>query len=160
MTFWNTIVQTNTFNFAVLLLIFAVLYKKLNISETVEKIKQDIIENIENAKTEREKAKQKLFDAQKAFSHVEDEIKDRMKEASKRAQGLSEQIEKETLSKIAIIEKNIHNSIEAEEKTLSSKMTEKALKKSVKLAKEQIINTLKNNPKLHDKYIEESIGEI
>ena len=41
--FWNIIVKSNTFNFAVLLLIFAILFKKLNVSALVEKIKQDII---------------------------------------------------------------------------------------------------------------------
>ena len=51
--FWNIIVESNTFNFAVLLLIFAILYKKLNISNTVEKIKQDVINTINNAKTEK-----------------------------------------------------------------------------------------------------------
>ena len=60
--FWNLIVESNTFNFAVLLIIFAVLFKKLNISSGVEKIKQDIINTINNAKNERENAKNKLLD--------------------------------------------------------------------------------------------------
>lgn len=59
--FWNIIVESNTFNFAVLLLIFAILYKKLNISNTVEKIKQDVINTINNAKTEKENAKTNLW---------------------------------------------------------------------------------------------------
>ena len=50
--FWNIIVESNTFNFAVLLLIFAILYKKLNISNTVEKIKQDVINTINNEKVD------------------------------------------------------------------------------------------------------------
>lgn len=35
--FWNIIVESNTFNFAVLLVIFAVLYKKMNVADGIEK---------------------------------------------------------------------------------------------------------------------------
>lgn len=82
--FWNIIVKSNTFNFAVLLLIFAILFKKLNVSALVEKIKQDIINTINNAKAERENAKNKLYDAQKSIENIEEEIKQRLDEASLR----------------------------------------------------------------------------
>lgn len=48
--FWNIIVESNTFNFAVLLVIFAVLYKKMNVADGIEKIKQGIINSINSAK--------------------------------------------------------------------------------------------------------------
>lgn len=158
--FWKLIVESNTFNFAVLLLIFAVLFKKLNISDTVEKIKQNIIKSIEDAKLEREQAKQKLTEAQNSVVHVEEEIKERLQDAEIRAKGLAKQIQNETSLKVKLIEKNIERVIEAEEKTLSSQMSDKALKSAISLAKEHITKTLAENPDLHNKFIEESIGEI
>lgn len=158
--FWKLIVESNTFNFAVLLLIFALLFKKLNISDTVEKIKQNIIKSIEDAKLEREQAKQKLTEAQNSVEHVEEEIKERLQDASIRAKSLAKQIQNETSLKVKLIEKNIERVIEAEEKTLSSQMSDKALKSAIRLAKEHIKKTLAENPDLHNKFIEESIGEI
>lgn len=160
MNFWNAIVQSNTFNFAVLLLIFAVLYKKLNISNTIENLKQDIIKKIENAKSEREQAKQKLLSAKQLVEHLDEDIKERLNDANTRATGLSEQIIKNAQEQVKLIEKNVQNVISGEEKTLSTQLSDKALKASVELAKQKIIKTLEDNPKLHDKFIEESIGEI
>lgn len=158
--FWNIIVKSNTFNFAVLLLIFAILFKKLNVSALVEKIKQDIINTINNAKAERENAKNKLYDAQKSIEHIEEEIKQRLDEASLRGEGIAKQIAANADEQVKLIEKNISRVINAEEKTLSAKITEKTLKASIELAKLHIKNTLVNNPELHNKFIDESIDNI
>ena len=158
--FWNIIVKSNTFNFAVLLLIFAILFKKLNVSALVEKIKQDIINTINNAKAERENAKNKLYDAQKSIEHIEEEIKQRLDEASLRGEGIAKQIAANADEQVKLIEKNISRVINAEEKTLSAKITEKTLKASIELAKQHIKDTLVNNPELHNKFIDESIDNI
>ena len=158
--FWNIIVKSNTFNFAVLLLIFAILFKKLNVSALVEKIKQDIINTINNAKAERENAKNKLYDAQKSIEHIEEEIKQRLDEASLSGEGSAKQIAANADEQVKLIEKNISRVINAEEKTLSAKITEKTLKASIELAKQHIKNTLVNNPELHNKFIDESIDNI
>ena len=105
--FWNIIVESNTFNFAVLLLIFAILYKKLNISNTVEKIKQDIINTINNAKTEKENAKNKLMEAEKSIEHIDEEIKQKLSEASIKGDDIAKQILANTNEKVDLIEKNI-----------------------------------------------------
>lgn len=158
--FWNIIVKSNTFNFAVLLLIFAILFKKLNVSAIVEKIKQDIINTINSAKAERENAKNKLYDAQKSIENIEEEIKQRLDEASLRGEVIAGQISANTDEQVKLIEKNISRVINAEEKTLSAKITEKTLKASIELAKQHIKNTLANNPELHNKFIDESIDNI
>lgn len=158
--FWNIIVESNTFNFVVLLIIFAVLFKKLNIANTVEKIKQDIVKAIDDAKFEREQAKNKLLNAQKSVEQLDDEIKNRLKDAKSRAESLSSQIMENAENQVYMIRKNLDRIISAEEKTLSSQMSDKALKSAIELAKQQIIRTLENKPELHNKFIDESIGEI
>ena len=135
--FWNIIVESNTFNFAVLLLIFAILYKKLNISNTVEKIKQDVINTINNAKTEKENAKNKLMEAEKSIEHIDEEIKQKLSEASIKGDDIAKQILANTNEKVDLIEKNISRVISAEEKSL-----------------------LKDNMDLHNKFIDESIDSI
>ncbi len=158
--FWKLIVESNTFNFIVLMIIFAVLFKKLNISNTIEQVAQEISKAIENVKKERETAKNKLINAQKSIENLDNDIHQRLLEAEERANGISKQIEENTNSQIELIEKNIKRVILAEEKTLSAQMTEKTLKTSVEIAKKQIINMLKNSPELHNKFIDESIENI
>lgn len=158
--FWNIIVESNTFNFAVLLVIFAVLYKKMNVADGIEKIKQGIINSINSAKEEQKCAKNKLKDAQKSIENIDSDIAKQLKDAVQRGEGLANQILANTEEKVQLIEKNVKRVINAEEKTLSAKMTEKTLNASIKLAKKHIISTLENNQDLHNKFIDESIENI
>ena len=115
---------------------------------------------IDNVKKEQQDAKSKLADAQKAIEHIDEDIKDRMNEAGKRAESISKQISENTDAQVKLIGKNIERVINAEEKTLSAKMAQKTVKSSVELAKEHIINMLESNPELHKKYIDESIENL
>ncbi len=160
LNFWNLIVESNTFNFVVLILIFAILFKKINLSDTIEKIRLDIVNTIDYAKKEQQEAKNKLTGAQKAIEHIDEDIKGRLKEASQRAEGISKQISENTDAQVKLIEKNIERVITAEEKTLSAQMSEKTLKSSVAIAQEQIKNMLESNPELHNKFIDESIENL
>lgn len=158
--FWNIIVESNTFNFAVLLIIFAVLYKKMNVADGIEKIKQGIINSINSAKEEQKCAKNKLKDAQKSIENIDSDIAKQLEDAVQRGEGLANQILANTEEKVQLIEKNVKRVINAEEKTLSAKMTEKTLNASIELAKKYIISTLENNQDLHNKFIDESIENI
>lgn len=83
-----------------------------------------------------------------------------MEDAAQRGDGLANQILANTEEKVQLIEKNVKRVINAEEKTLSAKMTEKTLNASIELAKKHIISTLENNQDLHNKFIDESIENI
>lgn len=158
--FWNIIIESNTFNFAVLLVIFAVLYKKMNVADGIEKIKQGIINSINSAKEEQKCAKNKLKDAKKSIENIDSDIAKQLEDAAQRGEGLANQILANTEEKVQLIEKNVKRVINAEEKTLSAKMTEKTLNASIELAKKHIISTLENNQDLHNKFIDESIENI
>ena len=158
--FWTIIVESNTFNFAILLLLFVILYKKLNVSGGIEKIKQDIINSINNAKEEKAKAENKLSQAQKSVENIDNDIAKQLEEASKRADGIASQILNNTNAKVQLIEKNIKRVISAEEKTLSAQITKKTLNTSIEIARKHIISVLENNHDLHNKFIDESIQNI
>lgn len=160
MNFWNAILESNTFNFAILLLIFSILYKKLNVSSLVENLKSEVVKRIEDAKQERLQASQKLKDAQKSVENLDNEIKSQLSDATQKAENLSKQIISSAEEKVQQIKTNIQKVIEGEEKTLSARLNEKVLKSAIELAKERIKNELDANPQLHEKFITESIGEI
>ncbi len=158
--FWNTIVQTNTFNFAILVLIFAIIFRKIKIGEILENLKDDIVNAIRNAEEEKNKAAIDLTDAKKSVEHLDDEIKKTLQDADNRAKLIAEQILSNTQKEIDLIKSNIDKVIISEEKTLSAGLTDKTAKASIALARNHIKSVLDNQPELHDKYINESINEL
>lgn len=158
MTFWNTIVETNTFNFAILLIIFAVLSVKMNFSGMLEKLKKDIIDTIENAKSENNNAKLKLKEAKNLSQNLQKELNDNSIRAEEKANAIEKQIIDNANKLVSSIENSARVTIESEEKTINTKISKKTLSESTKLAEFKIKKML--NPSLHDRIIEESIGEL
>ena len=157
---WDLIVRSNTFNFVLLVAIFWFLFKKINVSHFIEKLQQDIVNTIENVKTSKELAGEKLSKAKDSVKNLESDIKARLDQADVTAKTISDSIYDSTEKRIEIIKSNVEKTIATEEKSLSAKLTEKAAEAAVAIAKNHIINTLKNRPDLHDKYIDESIQEL
>ena len=52
---WDTLVKSNTFNFIVMLLILGWIVKKFAIKDSLEGLKNSVINSIEKAKEEKEK---------------------------------------------------------------------------------------------------------
>ena len=158
--FWNLIVQSNTFNFAILVIIIAVVFAKIDLPGIIEKIKNDVARAIENAKQEKENAEKDLKTAQKTAANTDNEVAQQLKTAENNAQNLSQGIMKNTELQIENIKSNILKVINAEEKSLSAKLTQDTVNNSIELAKQNIINKLNENPDLHNKFIDDSITEI
>ena len=157
---WNFIVHSNTFNFIVMVLLLVWIVKKFNIKNALEVMKNNIIDSIEKSKQEKESASKTLNEANDAVKNLDSEINARITQAEEQGKNLAKQILTETDKKVKQIENNIERVVEAEEKTISSKLTSKTVKASVELSKNHIINLLKTNPELHEKFINESIEEI
>ncbi len=160
MSLWDMILETNTFNFIILLVILAVLYHVLHISQMLESIKNNIISSIENAKFEQADAINKLKDAKNSYSKLDDELRTRLDDAEKKSSAIKKQILQDADSRVNAIEQNVINVIASEEKSVSNRITEKTLKASVELAKKIIVDKLEKTPELHNKFIDESIGEL
>ena len=157
---WDLIVRSNTFNFVLLLAIFYFIFKKINISQVIEKLQQDIINTIENVKNNKRQADEKLAKAKDSVKNLDKDIEMQMEQANANAKAIADTIFNNTQKRIDTIKTNVDKSITTEEKSLSAKLTEKAAHAAVALAKNHIINTLKDRPDLHDKYIDESIQEL
>lgn len=160
MTFWQTVVQSNTFNFAVLLLIFAVFSNKLNFSEKIEKLKSKIITSINNAKSEQENARERLNDAEKSVKNLSEELRQKHSIAVSKAETMTAKIKQNTEEVIKRLNLNFNSSLYAQEKTLSAKLSDETLKSAIEIAKQKVIKMLEENPDLHNKFIEESIGAL
>ena len=158
--FWELIVESNTFNFIVLLVILVIVMQKLKVSETAAKLKDNIVNAIENAKNAKEKAKTYYDDAKSKIEHIEDEVSERLALATRQAENVADSISENTSRKVTQIEHNVEKVVEAEKKTLITELTDKTTKSSIILAEKYIKLRLDNEPELQDKYIEEGIEEL
>lgn len=158
--FWELIVESNTFNFIVLLVILVIVMQKLKVSEAAAKLKDNIVNAIENAKNAKEKAKTYYDDAKSKIEHIEDEVSERLALATRQAENVADSISENTSRKVTQIEHNVEKVVEAEKKTLITELTDKTTKSSIILAEKYIKLRLDNEPELQDKYIEEGIEEL
>ena len=158
--FWNLILVSNTFNFVVLVVILAIVFQKINLTGMLEKIKEDIVSVIENSKKARSGAELNLSDAKNKVSNLANEVKERLELANKQAFNVSETIKNATEKRIKQINDNVDKVAEAEAKTLYTKLSDETVAAAVDLAQKRITDALKNNPQLHNKYIDESIEEL
>lgn len=157
---WTLIVKSNAFNFIVMLLLLGWLLKKVDMASMMEKIKIDVINAIEKSKQEKENAKVELLNAEKAVENLDTEISERLDNAEKHANDVFNGILNNAQNKVQQITANIKKTVETEEKTISSKLTSKTVTASVELAQNHIKQLLKDNPELHEKYINESIEDL
>ncbi len=160
MSFWNAVVESNTFNFAVLLLIFIVLFNKLKINQVIDNLKSSIILTINNAKKEKEAAELKLKEAKDLAGNIEQEIQTQTNNANEKATAIETQIIENAKNQEEYIDKNISKLIFAEEKSIGNDAIMNTIKKASELAVEKIKLSLDSNPELHKQFIEESIRKI
>ncbi len=160
MEIWNLIVESNTFNFIVLVIILAVLLQKMNISSVLENLKDNIINKIEMSKSARENAENELKKAQDAVANLDNEIKESIELTKKNIEGAVKQTLANADTQAQNILKNVQTVIENEEKQVSSKLLQSTTQQAVLSAKDKIIAKLKADPSLHNKYIDEAIENI
>jgi len=157
---WNTFVQSNTFNFVVMVAILYWIVKKFNIAESLENFKEGVANSIHKAEDERKSAKSELSAASKSVENLDSEISEKLKDAEKRAKDIARKIAIDAENNVKRITDNIEKVVAAEEKKISSGLTSKTAESAAFLAKDNIRTILKEHPELHEKYINQSIEEL
>lgn len=158
--FWALIVKSNTFNFIIMLVIFAIIWQKLYISEKLETMRIEIANFIENSKHEKESAEKKLETTKKDVENVKDEISKTIEAAKVSAQNVYEEINKMTNNAVEKIEANVDKIIDNETRKINSKLTIDTAQNAINLAKTNLKKMFEENPSLHEQYIEQSIEAI
>lgn len=157
---WSIIVESNTLNFIIFVMLLGLILKKVNIAGAISALQQKIVKIIDEAKKERDDAHHELIQAEKAVENLGEELKVITEEAQKSAKVLGEKILNEAKKQVEDIEQNAKKVIDAEEKLLISNLTKSTSQLSVETAKSHITGVLEQTPTLHEKYINESIDEL
>lgn len=157
---WNRIVESNAFNFVIFVVLFALIFKKINIKGLIDSLHTKIIKVLDDTDKEREEALAKLSNAEKAVENLAEDLKVILNDAQKSAEVIGNKILEEAKKQVETIESNATKVIEAEEKQLIAKLTKSTSVASIEAAKTNIQNVLTQTPILHEKFINESIEEL
>ena len=157
---WNLIVASNTFNFIVLVVIIAVVMSKLRVPELLTGLKDSIIAKIEASKKAKSDAEVSLSEALDKVKNLSNEVDEKLSLAKMQADNVAESIQEAAKRRIRQISDNGEKVIDAENKTLYTKLSDDTVKASINMATDYITRRLKENPDLHKRYIDEGIKEL
>src|SRR5574344_1389023 len=157
---WQTIVYSNTFNFAIFLGIIIYVAKKIDVAKMIGSLQEKIQKIIDDSKHAKNEAVMALREAQNKTENVANEVKTILEDASKTAGTMSEKILDEAKKQIENIEKNAQKNIEGETQKLKKNLSNMVSKASVKLMKQNLQKKLNENKNLHQNFIDEAINEI
>lgn len=151
---------SNAINFLIMLAILGWILKKVNLGKSFKDSISAVEAGINKSIDERNQANAKLEHSKSLIEKLPEEIQDLEANSKHKIKVFKEQIEENTQKTIFSLEKNIDNVLELEEKKISNVLTDKASLASVELAKHHFINMLKENPQLHDQFIQNSLDEL
>ncbi len=158
--FWDLIVRSNTFNFIVMLAIFAVVWQKLNISNAIEKMKTEIAEFIENSKLERETSEKHLADTKKSVENLDAEIKEVIEKSKVSAQNVFDEIQEMAKKSVEKIEANVDKILDNEERKVNTRLSQTTAASAITLASERLKKMFDESPELHEAHINEAINAL
>lgn len=158
--FWNLIVQSNTFNFIVMLAILAVAYQKLNLSSAIEKMKSEIIDFIEKSKTERKDSEVHLTNTKKSVENLDSEIRETLEKSKAIAQNVFDEIQGMAQKSVEKIEANVDKIIDNETRKVNTKLSQTTADSAVSLATLKLKEHFATKPELHAKNINEAIETL
>lgn len=160
LSFFKYLATSNTINFIIMVVILAVIVKKMNLSASMNKSISGVESSIKKSDEEKVISENKLAEAKDRIEKLPTDIKNLEEGAVAKADVFKSKIEESTQKTISGIESNIDRVISIEEKKISNIMTGKTVIASVELAKDNIKNLLKSNPDLHNKFFEDSLDEL
>ncbi len=156
----NLLIQSNTLNFLIVLLIIVALIKYLKFGEKIDKIKEEIKTYVETSEKEKSQAEVNLTRINDKLSKLPAVIERIQKSTEKNINNIEQNVKKNTEIQKQDISKNSERLFKLETKKFKEKLTNLLSEKSVEVARNNAIQQLKENPMLHAKYIDSAIDEL
>ena len=160
MEIWQLLVKSNTVNFIIVLSCVLFICSKLNISDKLNSIKEEIKNFVDTSTNEKIDSENKLKQIKNKIDELPREIEEMQMTAKNNIEGIKNRIENEIVEKKQDIDNNVSRILNLETKKFKSKLTNALTEASINLAKDNAINQLKNNRELHNRYIYEAIEEL
>ena len=160
MEIWSVILKSNTFNFLIMVAICVAVVRKLNLSQKLDDTISNIKESIENSEIANQNSLEELKKADEQTKNVENEIAEIEQKGQENLSSLKDKISADTEFHINSIKLGADKIIDAKGKEIVSNLSKKTVLASIEIARQHIINLLKQHPDYHQKFIKESIEEL
>lgn len=157
---WENIVNSNAFNFVLMVLIFAWIWKAAKAGQKIETAKQEVHNTIKHSDELKENAKQELQKTEKSLENLEEELKEIINNTKQTIETFETKTKEEIEALIDNVKKTSEKRITNEEQQTNSHLVKYIGAKSLSAAKKQISSTLSDNKELHRKFISQVIDNI
>ena len=157
---WSKILESNLFNFVLMLLLLNWIINKTNMSDKLEAGRKSIEDKINNSKLAKETAIKELFELQEKTKDVNKEAHEILAKSNSNAVMVGEKIIEDAKKQACEYGKNLDKIVESNQKAVKNNLTEKTAKTAVKIAQDYIEEKLENDRSLHIKFINESIDAL
>jgi F0F1-type ATP synthase membrane subunit b/b' len=157
---WTQILQSNLFNFVLMICLLGWIIKKFDISAKLEEGRKHIEDRIALSKLEKENAIKTLFETQSDSKNVDKKVFDILERADKNATIVGEKLVQDGEKQAGEFSKNLQKTIKTNAEALKLDLTVKTAQTAIELAKNYIEDELKNDKSLHIKFINESIEAL
>lgn len=154
------LVESNTVNFIIMVILLYVILKKVHIGTAFEKMIDSIKNNIEKSEHTKRKSLETLENSKNKMEKLPEDLAALEKTSGDKIKAFEDKITSNTKKTISDLNSSISRVMEIEEKKISNLITEKTSKDSVNLAKSKIIDLLNKNPELHNQFIQQSLDEL
>ncbi len=158
--FLHLLLQSNIFNFILVVAIIVYLVRKFNLKQKIEKLTNEIKSYVDESENEKLDAEKELKNINDKIAKLPSEIDNINRSADNSVKSLSEKILTETESQKQDILNNAERLLNLETKKFKSKLVGILSEKSVELVQQNTINQLNSNRDLHKKYIDNAISEL
>ena len=157
---WSNILNSNAFNFTILVIFFAVLMKYLKLPEAMESQRQDIQNSVEASDNLKKEAEEAFLKVEKSLENLPQELDEIIQKADSAAKAFEAKSKDEIDRLVGSIKENAKKQLEAEEKQVQSALLKNVSKASVDVAQKQVKRVLDGNKELHRKFINDFINSI
>ena len=159
-SFLKLLAESNTINFIIMAALLVWIVRKINLNSNFDKTIESVKESIEKSDDEKQKSEKILQAAKLLIDRLPEDVQTLEKNSGDKIEVFKAQIDEETQKTILNLGENIDRAISIEEKKISNILTEKTAAASVELAKLHIIEVLKQNPMLHNQFVNSSLDEL
>ena len=158
--FFHLLLQSNIFNFILVVAIIFYLVRKFDLKQKIENLANEIKSYVDESEHEKLDAENELKNINDKIAKLPSEIDNINRSADNSVKSLSEKIRIETESQKQDILNNAERLLNLETKKFKSKLVGILSEKSVELVQQNTINQLNSNRDLHKKYIDNAISEL
>jgi len=154
------ILESNIINFILMIWLFAWLLKKFDFKSIFTKSIKSVDEYIQKSEKDKAHSEELVAKAEDTLKQLPAQIEEIKKVSAQKSDILIAKLEENTEKSIDKINRNITKIKAIEEDKASNTVTEYTFNRSIEQATSDIIEMLKNNPNLHEKFINESLEEL